>query len=135
VNNLMRMISAVVITLLLAVSVHAAMDDKSIKARTMPVGQVCVEGDACGAAAAPAGPQEPADIYSSACAACHGSGALGAPKLGDAAAWAPRIDKGIDTIIANAINGINSMPAMGACASCSEDDIAATVKYMAENSQ
>jgi len=117
---------------------HAAMDDKSIKERTMPVGSVCMEGEECGSASAPvaAGPQTPEDVYNNACSACHGSGALGAPKFGDAAAWTARVDdKGIDNLISNAINGINSMPPMGTCASCSEDDIAATVRYMVENSQ
>lgn len=124
--------------LVAAVSAHAAMDNDSIAKRIMPVGKVCIEGDECGsaAAAAPAGPQAPEDVYNGACAACHGTGALGAPKFGDAAAWGARESaKGVDQLIANAINGINAMPAKGACASCSDDDIAATVKYMLENSK
>ena len=61
---------------------------------------------------------------------------MGAPKFGDAAAWAARVDaKGLETIYANAINGIGMMPAKGTCMSCSDDDIKATTDYMVENSQ
>lgn len=118
-------------------SVNAAMDDQSIAERLKPVGNVCVEGDDCGtaSASAPAGPKSPADIYQSSCAACHGSGVMGAPKFGDAAAWNERLSKGIDTITANAISGINAMPPRGTCASCSDEDIKATIEYMIDNSK
>lgn len=136
-NKLFQVIASIVLVLGV-VSANAGMDAKSIAERTMPVGKVCVEGDDCGSAvaAAPAGPQSPEDIYNASCAACHGTGALGAPKFGDAGEWGARIaDKGLDTLISNAIGGINAMPAMGTCASCSEDDIAATVQYMVDNSK
>ena len=126
------------VLMLMTLSIHAAMDDKSIRERTLPIGKVGVEGDDCGSAvaAAPTGPQSPEDIYTNSCAACHGSGALGAPKFGDAGDWGARMaDKGLDTLIANAIGGINAMPPMGTCASCSEDDIAETVKYIVDNSK
>lgn len=137
-NKLIRVIASMLFLGLGFATANAAMDQQSIADRTMPVGKVCVEGDECGSAAAavPAGPASPEDIYNTACTACHGTGALGAPKLGDAGAWGARVaDKGLDQLIANAISGINSMPAMGTCASCSEDDIAATVKYMVDNSK
>ena len=51
------------------------------------------------------------------------TGAAGAPKTGDAAAWAPRIAKGMDTLYGNAINGVGAMPAKGLCADCSDDEI------------
>ena len=115
----------------------AGMDDKSIAERLKPVGKICLEGDDCGSASAAAasGPRGPADIYQASCFACHGTGALGAPKVGDAGVWSERSSKGVDTLIANAINGINSMPARGTCASCSDDDIAETVRYMLDNSK
>lgn len=119
-------------------SANAGMDKQSIIDRTMPVGKLCLEGEECGSAvaAAPAGPQSPEDVYNGACAACHGTGALGAPKFGAAGDWSPRVDaRGVDQLITNAINGYNAMPAMGTCASCSEDDIAATVRYMVDNSK
>lgn len=125
------------LSIFLVFSVNAAMDEQSISERLKPVGKVCVEGDDCGTASAAvaSGPRDAADIYSSSCSACHGSGALGAPKLGDAAAWSERMAKGLDTITANAIAGINAMPARGTCASCSDDEIKATIQYMVDNSK
>lgn len=107
------------------------MSDDAIKERIKPVGSVHVAG-AQSAAAADAGPKSGADIYNTACVACHGSGVLGAPKLHDAADWQPRMEKGYDTVWQNAINGINAMPAMGTCGSCSNDDIKAAIDYMIE---
>ena len=67
--------------------------------------------------------------------ACHTTGAAGAPKIGDAAAWDERLGKGIEEVYANAINGINGMPPKGTCMSCSDDEIEATVDYIVENSK
>ncbi len=107
------------------------MSDEAIKERIKPVGSVHVAG-AQAEAAADAGPKSGADIYNASCVACHGSGVLGAPKLQDAGDWAPRMEKGFDTVWENAINGINAMPAMGTCGSCSNDDIKAAIEYMIE---
>ena len=63
------------------------------------------------------------------------TGAGGAPKTGDAAAWADRIALGDDSLYGNAINGLNAMPAMGLCMDCSEDEVKAAVDYIVENSQ
>ena len=75
--------------------------------------------------------------YMASCFACHSTGAAGAPKVGEgmAAEWEPRLEKGIDTVVANAINGINTMPAKGLCFDCTDDDLKAIVDYMIENSQ
>ena len=110
----------------------------AVAERIAPHGQLAMEGDAMTAPPVAAGgvARSGEDIYNSNCVACHSSGAMGAPKLGDAGAWAARIDaKGLETIYANAINGIGMMPAMGTCMSCSDDDIRATTDYMVENSQ
>jgi cytochrome c5 len=53
----------------------------------------------------------------------------------DAAAWAPRIAKGMDVLMDSTINGINAMPAKGTCMSCSDDELAATVTYMVDAAQ
>jgi len=76
--------------------------------------------------------KSPADLYT-ACAACHDSGVLNSPKLGDKAGWAARISKGADTLYANAINGIGGMPAKGGRADYSDDDIRVVVDYMLES--
>jgi len=117
----------------------SSLDDE-IRERIKPVGEVCVAGEDCGdiaapAPAAPAGPRSGEDIYNSTCFGCHGTGAAGAPKLGDAAAWSSRTGKGLDAVISNAINGFNGMPPRGTCGGCSDDDIAAAVSYIVDNSK
>ncbi|MFT5425136.1 MAG: cytochrome c5 [Gammaproteobacteria bacterium] len=78
--------------------------------------------------------------YEGLCVACHGSGIPGIPQLGDAAAWAPRIEQGNDTLYSNAINGYTGgsgmpMPAKGGNPDLSDDDVKAAVDYMVTNSQ
>lgn len=68
--------------------------------------------------------------YQMSCFACHGTGAAGAPILGDADAWAPRMEKGMDAVMANVVNGVNAMPPKGLCFTCTDDDLAALVVYM-----
>ena len=70
-------------------------------------------------------------IYARSCANCHGVPATGAPQAGDAAAWAPRIAQGEDTLLDHTLNGFNGMPPMGACADCSEAQYVALIGYMA----
>ena len=71
-----------------------------------------------------------AATYQMNCFACHGTGAAGAPLLGEAEVWEEKLAKGIEEIMANVINGINAMPARGLCASCSDDDLKALVDYI-----
>jgi cytochrome c5 len=75
--------------------------------------------------------------YMASCFACHSSGAAGAPKVGpgNAAAWAPRMEKGIDAVLANAIKGVNAMPPKGLCFNCTDDDLRAVIEYMVASSQ
>ena len=114
--------------------------DESIAERISSVGSLCIEGEKCKApvakaAAAPTGPRSGEDVYAGSCAACHDTGAAGAPKVGDIAAWTPRIDKGLETLFSNALNGINAMPAKGMCMSCSDDEIKDAVTHMVDNSK
>lgn len=69
-------------------------------------------------------------VYDATCAACHGAGAAGAPKLGDKAAWAPRIAAGAGAMNAAAIKGKGVMPAKGGNAGLSDADVTAAVEYM-----
>lgn len=75
--------------------------------------------------------------YMASCFACHSTGAAGAPKVGAgmASEWEPRLEKGLDAVVANVINGINTMPAKGLCFDCTDDDLRAIVDYMIESSQ
>lgn len=78
-------------------------------------------------------------VYDSACWVCHNPGAAGAPKFGDAAAWAPRIDKGMATLYDHAINGFMGeaglMPPKGGRTDLSDDDVKAAVAYMVDSSR
>ena len=124
---------------LLAVQALAISDAKkeAIAERIKPIGQVCLQGDACAASAVAvsSGPKDPADVYAGKCAGCHDTGAGGAPKVGVAGEWAARIASGNESLYSNAINGINGMPAMGLCMDCSDDDIKAIVDLMVGKSQ
>ena len=71
-------------------------------------------------------------IYGKYCTGCHTTGAGGAPKRGDAAAWAERLKPGIATVQSRAIHGYKGMPAKGGCTSCSEAEIKAATLYLAQ---
>ena len=79
----------------------------------------------------------PEQKYMASCFACHSTGAAGAPKVGDGMAveWGPRLEKGLDAMVANTVNGLNTMPAKGLCFDCTDDDLRAIVEYMIETSQ
>jgi cytochrome c5 len=83
---------------------------------------------AAGAAPATAGAAVPA-LYGQVCAACHMAGVANAPKLGDKAAWAPRIATGVDALTASAIKGKGAMPPKGGSAA-PDSEIKAVVQYM-----
>jgi len=68
--------------------------------------------------------------YQMSCFACHGTGAAGAPIMGDADAWNERMAKGMDAVMANVVNGVNAMPPKGLCMTCSDDDLQSLVNYM-----
>ena len=73
---------------------------------------------------------ETVKLYQQTCHTCHSLPASGAPQLGDAKAWAPRIAEGRETLLNHAINGYKSMPPMGTCTQCTEDQFAALIEYM-----
>ena len=128
-----KAIIAVFTSLVFFVGVNAQdMSEQEIIDRIKPIGSVKVSG-AQGAATAAAGPRSGEDIYKAHCTACHAVGVLGAPKTHNAGDWKPRLDaKGYDQVWENAINGINAMPPMGTCGSCSNDDIKSAIDYMLE---
>ncbi|GMR16628.1 MAG: cytochrome c5 family protein [Gammaproteobacteria bacterium] len=73
--------------------------------------------------------------YTSACFACHGTGAAGAPIFGNKGAWSKRIAQGMDTLFDHALNGFKGMPAKGGNAGLSDDAVKAAVKYMVKGSK
>jgi len=69
--------------------------------------------------------------YDKSCKVCHANGAAGAPKTGDAAAWEPRMAKGMDVLLASVNNGLNAMPPKGMCFDCTDAEYTALIEYMA----
>jgi len=76
-----------------------------------------------------AGALDPVQIYNKVCASCHTSGAAGAPML-QTEQWTDRLDKGTETLYANAINGIGIMPARGGRSDLSDEQVKVAVDWM-----
>ena len=125
-------------------TVQAAIDE-----RLKPVGRVLLMGDAELAAAAAAAVATPTpvatvmtgpQVYNAACIVCHQPpGTGGAPPVGDMAAWAPRIEQGMDTLYMHAIDGFQGaagfMPPKVGRVDLSDDEIRAAVDYLIEESR
>lgn len=69
------------------------------------------------------------------CQACHDAGLAGAPKMDDAANWAPRVATGIDAMTQTVISGKGAMPPKGTCFSCTDDQLRAAVEVMVDRLQ
>lgn len=101
--------------------------------------QVCVTGQDCSAEAMAASAVAQVDrsgeeVYQAACAACHNSGAAGAPRIRQGN-WQSRLDtRGNDMLVSNAVNGYNAMPAKGGCGNCSDEEVASAVQYILDES-
>ncbi len=109
----------------------SAMTAESIEQRIRPVAGfelASADAPAAGGQAAAATPGKA--LYDTVCSGCHAAGVAGAPKLGDKAAWAPRIATGINTLVATALKGKGAMPPRGGRADASDADIKAVVEYM-----
>ncbi len=97
------------------------------------------EAPAAGAAApeqvaAAGGAAKPADgkgVFDTTCTACHSTGAAGAPKFGDKAAWTPRLAQGKAALYNSALHGKGAMPPKGGNTTLSDDAVKAAVDYMA----
>jgi cytochrome c5 len=95
-----------------------------------PISAAPAAAPATAAAPAAAGKPDGAKIYASACSACHAAGVAGAPKLGDKAAWAPRMKAGIDGLTASVMKGKGVMPPKGGLASATDAELRAAVEHM-----
>jgi cytochrome c5 len=121
---------------------------QAIAERLKPFGEVYMPGDdltAGGPQVAQAAAPEPVEaartgpqVYNEACIACHGTGIGGAPKFGDAAAWAPRIEQGLDVLKQHAIEGYTGstgyMPPKGGRVDFADQEIHDAVEYMVSGS-
>ncbi len=98
---------------------------EAVARRIQPIGGIAVK-DASDASAVRTGEQ----VFTAQCSACHTSGAVGAPKFGDAAAWAPRIATGFESLLHSALKGKGAMTAQGG-GDFSDYEVARAVVYMA----
>src|SRR5476651_404447 len=87
---------------------HSGLSDEAVAARIKPVGQVEVTDPN-----APIVEKSGKEVVDAVCSACHATGALNAPKIGDKAAWAPHLGAGLENLTQNAIKGVRQMPARG----------------------
>ena len=114
----------------------AALAAEAVTARIQPIGKVEFgePGGSVGGA-----PRSGEEIVKTVCAACHTTGVAGAPKIGDKAAWTPRIKEGLARLTANAIKGITVkgaivMPPRGGAADLSDHEVARAIVFMANQS-
>jgi cytochrome c5 len=103
-----------------------SMTPEAIAERLRPVGMVAVKQ-----AGGPRTLQSGEAVFKGACAACHATGAAGSPKVGDTAAWGPRIKHGFDTLTKHAVEGFKGMPAKGGNADLDQIEVARAVAFMA----
>lgn len=69
--------------------------------------------------------------YRKYCRTCHQGGVAGSPLFGDKEAWAPRIEKGRDTLLKNTIEGIPpAMPKKGSCTGCTDEELDDAIDFM-----
>jgi cytochrome c5 len=109
-----------------------AEDADAVVARIQPVARVEIAGAAPKAAAT--GNRSGEQLYKSVCVACHDAGVAGAPKIGDKAAWAPRIGVGLDVLTKTSISGKNAMPPKGGAIDATDTEMARAIVYMANKS-
>lgn len=112
----------------------AGSEIQSPEAVAMRLRPVAEEGYVLKDANAPKVLQNGQAVYTTTCVACHGTGAAGAPKAGDTAAWSARIGQGYDTLVQHAVNGIRAMPAKGGNPDLDDVEVARAVVYMANQS-
>lgn len=141
----LKSLSVFVTTISLSIlALATSANDDAIAERLQPVGSVCLAGECVqpeGTTAlviAQGAERSGEEVYTTKCNACHGTGAGNAPKLGDKAAWEPRIAKGMETLMNNVINGITDvgmMPPKGICMDCSDSELQAATEYMINQAQ
>lgn len=144
-------IALIVVARIIAANTSAAnrqgdpLYEQQVEARIHPFARNAVAGEDNAALAVPtaepaAATDLPAEtVFQQGCVACHGAGIAGAPKLGDKAAWAPRIAQGKDVLYQHALQGFQGkngvMPAKGGRADFTDQSVMNAVDYMVAASQ
>ncbi len=116
---------------------------ESLKARVSAIGSLNVDGNKVAAAPATsqpeAGPADGESIYQTTCTACHSTGIAGSPVVGDVEDWAVRLEQGLETLVAHAIEGYTGstgiMPAKGGNPALSDEAVTAAVQFMVDRSR
>jgi len=134
---------SIIATNLVDDKVDVALEEKKVLNRIKPLGELATTLEEAKKASpiveAPvvvaAEPMTAEQVYNTACMACHTTGVAGAPKLGDAAAWAPRIMQGEAVLFEHATKGFKGMPPRGGSSQLTDENITAAINYMLENSQ
>jgi len=127
--TLIVMLSQLVTTGIDTSKSNPALSPEAVAERLKPVGQVeVVNPDA------PIVEKSGKEVVDSVCSACHGTGALGAPKIGDRTAWGKRIGEGLERLTQTAIKGERQMPPRGGNPDLSDLEIGRAIAYMANQS-
>ena len=106
---------------------------EAVAKRIKPVGDVTF-AEAVGGAAQVRAARTGEQVVQQVCAACHATGAAGAPKMGDAAAWSKRVGAGLNGLLKTAIAGKNAMPPRGGGADLSDYELERAIVYMVNRS-
>jgi len=128
-----RLLGAGILTLTAAAlamgSRPKAADDEGVATRIQPVGRV----ELAAPSVAVAGSRTGEELVKTVCSACHLTGAAGSPKIGDNAAWAPRLVQGLEGLVKSATAGKNAMPPKGG-SNASELELMRAIVYMTSKS-
>ena len=108
----------------------AAEAPAQVAAANQAGGAAAAQASGAAAAGGKAAATDGKSVFDGTCTACHSTGVAGAPKVGDKAAWGPRIAKGKETLYKDALHGLNAMPPKGGNAALSDDAVKAAVDYM-----
>ena len=109
---------------------QSEIDEEATNLRIHPVGRIAINQES---QTGVMGNRTGEELYKSVCSACHDSGVLEAPVLGDKIAWKSRISQGMNVLLSSAINGKLAMPARGG-AQATDEEIQRAVVYMANQS-
>ncbi|MFU2486365.1 c-type cytochrome [Thauera sp. WH-1] len=122
----MPVVAMVAAALLAGCGKQSAVDPELTATLIQPVARVEIQ-----AVTIAPGSRTGEQIYTSICAACHDSGAVGAPKSGDAGAWSARLPLGLDGLTASAIAGKNAMPPRGGGSDLTDTEVKRAVAFLA----
>ena len=130
---LVPIIVIVMLSQLVTTGINAGGDSQgspeAVAARLKPVGQVEVTDPN-----APKVEKTGKEIVDAVCSACHATGALNAPKIGDKASWSKHIGGGLEHLTQNAVKGIGQMPPRGGNPDLTDIEIARAIVFMANQS-